>query len=285
MIYILKIGCDSIKNSIFMAIGGGNEIGASSYYIQLENIKLLLDCGIRNCGRKYPLFESLIEKKIINSINELNTIIISHAHKDHFAALSYIANIQNTRIISTPQTKSKLLNMVDIFDRKNFFVNEDEYFNLKHIVSSIATYNYFEPFNCSSAELLFLPAGHIDGAAMTVICYNGNRIIYTGDFSVPLSEKKGDEQLAFKFIRECEILIIENTYGYSKNKISINSKHANFNNLVDLIQLAYPKQLFLIHQQEKFNSWSIEDEIKTKFPTIKVEKTYNMVEYELEVSL
>lgn len=271
-----------IEKNIFIALGGGNEIGGSSYYIQLNNTKLLLDCGIRNQGRRYPLFESLLQKKIINDINELNTIIISHAHKDHFAALPYIANTLSTRIISTPQTKDKLYNMVNILQQKGHFNNNDEYFEFKHIVSSMIVYDYFDPFHCNEVEILFIPAGHILGAAMTVITYNGYKIVYTGDFSLPLSKDEISETLATEFIRNCDVLIIENTYGYSKYKRLSQSKHANFDDLLYLINLAYPSQLFLIHQQEKADKWSLEDEVKEIFPTIKVEKAYNMVEYKLE---
>ena len=45
----------------FISIGGGNEIGASCYFLQCEGRNFLLDAGIRYVKRqRYPSFSELV---------------------------------------------------------------------------------------------------------------------------------------------------------------------------------------------------------------------------------
>ncbi|MDY4544988.1 MAG: MBL fold metallo-hydrolase, partial [Bacilli bacterium] len=262
-------------NNMFMALGGGNEIGASCYFLKLDDNKILLDCGARNNERYYPSFEKLIEEGIIKNFKEINAIIISHAHKDHFAALGSIANLEYSRIISTPKTKKKLFEMTDILKSKGFFKNETEMFSFKHILSSIATYGYFEQFSCGDMNIMFVPAGHIEGAAITVINYKNKKIVYTGDISFPLSDDENFFDFTMDFIKDCDVLIMENTYGYYSNKLISSSKHAQFQELLSFIKIVYPKEVFLVHHNDLESRYDLKDVLNEEFPTIRVKKIKN----------
>lgn len=93
----------------FIALGWGDEVGGSCYFLKLGEVNIMLDCGSRNGIRKYPYFDFLIEKKLLKSSNDIDLITISHAHKDHYAALPTVANLKDSRIISTPETKKKYM--------------------------------------------------------------------------------------------------------------------------------------------------------------------------------
>lgn len=149
------------------------------------------------------------------------------------------------------------------------------------LIHQMTYYDYFESFFCGDVEVMLIPAGHITGSAMTLMIYQGKRILYTGDFSYPLSENDLENELAKEFLKSIDILIIENTYGHSKNKNYFLSNHANFKVLMDLIKIAYPYQIFLVHQQKK-NTWSLKDEIEKFFPSIKIISTNNNEIYNLE---
>ncbi|HNV04879.1 MAG TPA: MBL fold metallo-hydrolase [Petrotogaceae bacterium] len=260
----------------FLATGGGSEIGASSYCLSLGNNRVILDCGMRFGERKYPSIDSLFKEGIFPGSSQTGSIIVSHSHKDHFGALPYFYQNGFQRIISTPQCKDNLIKRVsaclDTF-------NIDQYLNLKQVFMSIAAYDFFEPFSCGDLDCIFVPAGHIDGAAMTVIFYEGQKLVYTGDFSFPLSSDEVENSCAFEFIKDADVLITESTYGYMKNKTVISSKHAQFEDLCHLIEKIYPKTIFLVHGENQDKSWSIMDEIDERWPSIKAVNVRNFEKY------
>ena len=69
----------------FIPLGGGNNVGASSYYIDINGVRVLIDCGVEFKGNDYelPNFKLLDEIGVFNSIKY---VIITHAHLDHCGA-------------------------------------------------------------------------------------------------------------------------------------------------------------------------------------------------------
>lgn len=268
----------------FVALGGGDEVGASCYYLKLGQANILLDCGSRNGIRKYPYFDTLVENNILKSRDDLDLMLISHAHKDHYAAIPTVANIKDSRIISTPETKSQIYEMADILYKKGEFKSEDEKFSFKHLISSIIGFEYFEIINCKDVEIMFVPAGHIEGSAITILNYDGIKIVYTGDFSIPFTDNEMYNNLAIDLIRECDLLIMENTNGNDLNSKKLLSKHANFEQMIDFLGVVNPKKLFLVHQNQKdFYNYGFSDEVNKYYPTIQVEKVINKKIYNLGV--
>ena len=48
-------------SDFFIPLGGGNEIGASAYYLSIDGLHILLDCGARLKGTElYPDYERLL---------------------------------------------------------------------------------------------------------------------------------------------------------------------------------------------------------------------------------
>lgn len=268
----------------FIALGGGDEIGASCYYLKLGEVNIMLDCGSRNGIKKYPYIDTLIEQKILRSIDELDIIAISHAHKDHYAALPTVANLKDSRIISTSETKSKILEMLDILYRKKCFQSEDEKFSFKHLISAIFEFDYFEIVKCKDVEIIFVPAGHIPGAAITVIFYENMKIVYTGDFSLPLSDNKMYGELAIDIMKDCDLLIMENTNGDDFMSKKFGSKHSNFDQMIEFLGIIHPKKIFLIHQnKESFYQYGFKEKINKYYPSIQTTKIKNKVIYDLGV--
>ena len=70
-----------------ISLGGSGEDSRSCFLVQSENLSVLFDCGVRreiaDVSRVYPL----ITKEIAEN---LDAVIISHAHEDHSAALPYL---------------------------------------------------------------------------------------------------------------------------------------------------------------------------------------------------
>ena len=70
-------------------LGGGQCVGANSYYIKLGGSSVLLDCGMgsENGIAYHPDFYGLLNAGILQSLSQLNYVFISHAHMDHVGAL------------------------------------------------------------------------------------------------------------------------------------------------------------------------------------------------------
>lgn len=265
-----------------MAIGGGDEIGASCYYLQIEDTRIILDLGIRDRGCKLPDLNVLIDSAMIRSMKDINTIIISHAHPDHYKGLRYLeTNINDLRIVATPQTKQRLLATVN---KKNYTL-EREFLRVKQYMCSILEYSYFQDFYIGHIKATFIPAGHTEGAAMSLIETSGHKILYTGDFSFPLNKyakEKNDKEI-LRVMGLCDVLIVESTYGYT-DAINLNTKnHASYKQLIWFMKQITPKYIFLVHQNTQQVDKEFVDQIKKELPNTEVIKVVNKEVYEVEM--
>jgi L-ascorbate metabolism protein UlaG (beta-lactamase superfamily) len=89
-------------------------LGNESLYIQVANTKLLFDPFFHDNINIYQLVPNTIKDKIINGIkpfNQINTIFISHAHRDHFAVdevVQYLLKYQQTKLVAPEQAIAKV---------------------------------------------------------------------------------------------------------------------------------------------------------------------------------
>jgi Cft2 family RNA processing exonuclease len=87
----------------FVPLGGAAEIGANCYYLNIEGMGVLLDCGM------HPQKKGLDALPDFDLIEEspVDFVLISHAHMDHISALPYLVQRHPyIRIISTLQTRA-----------------------------------------------------------------------------------------------------------------------------------------------------------------------------------
>lgn len=173
----------------FMALGGGQRVGASCYYIGLGNNHILLDCGIGYTGgvRRNPVLNALLGVSGLYSISQLSEIYISHAHLDHAGYLPEILHqLPNVKVYMTELTKS--------FLRYQYLdANYQKYMNLKssgakYVLDALAkrcfSISYAQKIPFKEYEVEFLRAGHIPGAMMVLLHFAGKNILYTGDYAV-----------------------------------------------------------------------------------------------------
>lgn len=87
----------------FIPLGGGGEIGANSYYLNISGTGIILDCGMhpqKTGVDALPLF-NLIENQ------PLDYVLITHAHQDHIGSLPFlIQRFPYLKVITTPQTRA-----------------------------------------------------------------------------------------------------------------------------------------------------------------------------------
>jgi Cft2 family RNA processing exonuclease len=188
----------------FMVIGGGQEIGANSYLLEIDGVSLLLDAGLH--PKKYGQ-ESLPDYRWIS--RELEAIFISHAHLDHVGSLPVINRHQpQAPIFATIPTKDIALRMLhntvtvmNIFREEKgymeypFFGHED----LWSLEGEIIGLEFSPPANSSptgsrrhgerlrlrnNIKARFIPSGHVLGAAGLLLQQGRRQLYYTGDISL-----------------------------------------------------------------------------------------------------
>ena len=226
-------------SNIFFPIGGGNEIGASCYLIQLNGEKILLDSGIRlHSDFGYPRFDRLYAQDLLDGLWELSAILISHGHIDHIGSLpKVIEEAKDVPVYATPPTKQIMelqFNSLSHLSTKtdNTFVDfQIRLFNevmIERAISRVIPKRWNEPIELSNCRITFFPAGHILGASMIYIESESCNVLFTGDFTsfdqmtVP-SYHIPDEL-------DVDLLITEATYGYQDTGYteSIDSERENF---------------------------------------------------------
>jgi cleavage and polyadenylation specificity factor subunit 3 len=217
----------------FKALGGGDEIGANSYLLDINGQKVVLDCGLhpRKSGPDMFPDYAAISNEVIQHL------IISHAHNDHIGALPYFLKLfPYAKIYSTRPTLSiaeiTLGNTAFLMERefegvwdKSFIkYYTEEILNLIPMI--MKQYHYNEVFNLNEdVEVEFFHAGHILGAAgvMLRVREDGGvkKVFYTGDFSLRDQKLITGGDIPREHI---DVLITECTNGESPETPSYDSQ-------------------------------------------------------------
>lgn len=193
-------------NVRFVPLGGGNEIGASSYLLEIEGHKFLIDAGVKFSNNEtiYPNFLDFEE-----DINEIEAVIITHAHLDHCGGILKLYKMNSkVKFIMTRETRELLeLNL-----KSGGLSNEEKYI-LESIFDKlvILEFNQKIPLSNSDISIELYRAGHILGAASILIKSNNCNIYITGDYC--LDNQKTIIGAELPKNEKIDILITENTYG------------------------------------------------------------------------
>lgn len=176
------------KNIYFEALGGGQRVGASSYYLRFCEHNILLDAGT---GKEkntefYPDYYALQTSPFVQSMNQIDQIFISHAHTDHVGyLLELMKQTQNAKVFMTPITK--ILSEFQLYDRsitERKLTDESAMLAARSLLDKIIAVNFTQTVNFGSYQATFFPAGHIPGAMMILFESDNKKILYTGDYSL-----------------------------------------------------------------------------------------------------
>jgi len=176
----------------FKVLGGGNEIGANSYLLNINDSNIVLDCGQHPREKGALIFPDY--EKIRNET--IDHLIITHAHTDHIGSLPFFLKyFPAAKIYSTKATLSlaeiMLSNTTRIlrqefeleFDKSLISNYKEE--TLDIIPMIMKQHNYREKVYLNEKTYFeFLDAGHILGSASVLINTGNKKIFYTGDINL-----------------------------------------------------------------------------------------------------
>lgn len=171
------------KEIFFMPLGGAGSIGASCYYLRLGNSNVLLDCGAqaKKTSLMMPNFTSLLTSRYMESLRQLDQVYISHAHNDHMGYLPQLLQLApQAAYYMTSLTKQLSEYRLQLRQKNRLLAGAD----VERLLSGCAEVSYLQTLEQKDYKVTFYPAGHIPGAMMTLLEYQGRRILYTGDYSL-----------------------------------------------------------------------------------------------------
>jgi uncharacterized protein len=183
--------------------------------LQTPNSKILLDCGIDVASQGTDKFPYMDIAEF--DLNQLDAIIISHAHLDHVGLLPYLYKMgYKGPVYMTPPTRDiaalLALDFIGVAYKqatKPIFDSTD----IKEMVKHSICLNYNEVTDVTpDIRLTFYNSGHVLGGALIHLNIgNGlHNLIYTGDFKYAKSRLLDPAVATFPRV---ETVITESTYG------------------------------------------------------------------------
>ena len=196
-------------------LGGARQVGRSCILLQTPNSKILLDCGIDVASQGSEKFPSFNIPEF--DINQLDAVVISHAHLDHVGLVPYLYKMgyKGPVYMTLPTRDIAALLSLDFIGvaykqaAQPLFSSLD----IKEMVKHSICVNYNEVTDIApDLRLTFYNAGHALGSAMAHLNIgNGlHNLLYTGDFKYGKSRLLDPAVTNFPRI---ESVITESTYG------------------------------------------------------------------------
>ncbi len=196
-------------------LGGARQVGRSCFLLQTPVSKILLDCGIDVASQGVDKFPYMDIPEF--DLNQLDAIIISHAHLDHVGLLPYLYKMgYRGPVYMTPPTRDiaalLALDFIGVAYKqatKPLFDSTD----IKEMVKHSICLNYNEVTDVTpDIRLTFYNSGHVLGGGLCHLNIgNGlHNLIYAGDFKYSRSRLLDPAVASFP---RAETVITESTYG------------------------------------------------------------------------
>ncbi|WPH03292.1 Metallo-hydrolase/oxidoreductase [Acrodontium crateriforme] len=213
---------DPSDELLFLALGGGNEVGRSCHIIQYKGKTVMLDAGI------HPAYDGIASLPFYDEfdLSTVDILLVTHFHQDHAASLPYVLAKTNFagRVYMTHPTKAIYKSMMqDSVRVQNTRITSSsaegavhQLFNEQDVLSTlplINTISFHTTHTHNGIRFTPYPAGHVLGACMYLIEIAGLNILFTGDYS--REEDRHLIQAAVPRNVKIDCLITESTFGIS----------------------------------------------------------------------
>ncbi len=202
----------------FMALGGGREIGANSFYYGVGGHGILVDAGLhpeKTGWDAFPKIEALGGASV-------DSFLVTHAHTDHLGAVPFVLQSHpDVDLLATSETialaQIMLQNSASLLPKQHprEVVDALTNYSLAALPETIAK---FQPLELGASRELaggdvkvtYYPSGHILGAAGILVESDGSRVFHTGDTSLHAQRIVGGAKLPHEPV---DVLVSESTNG------------------------------------------------------------------------
>jgi KH/beta-lactamase-domain protein len=205
----------SREEVILFCLGGVKQVGRSCFIVMTPESKVMLDCGI-NPGEPEPLSAFPRLDWFNFNFDELDAVVISHAHIDHQGFLpTLFKHGYNGPVYCTEPTLPlmTLLQMDSVkIAKSNGTYLPYEIRDIYEVIKHCITIPYGKPTDISPDITITLNnAGHIMGSATVHLNISGvHNILYSGDYKYSRTQLLDG---AMSIYPRVETLITESTYG------------------------------------------------------------------------
>lgn len=194
----------------YIALGGGSEVGASSYLYEFPEARVLIDAGVR----PRDIGEASLPNLALLGEFAPDFILLTHAHLDHVGALPLVhRRFPDVPIYATRATRTLafevLLDSVKVglqagcalFDHKDVLKT----INAIQLLEVGESYDF-------GLKLELREAGHLLGAVSYLFISSAGVVMHAGDINNVSTLAAGGSQMV-SVIQPVQALILESTYG------------------------------------------------------------------------
>ncbi len=174
----------------------------NSYYVNIDNKKILLDMG-KSLKKITEALGNIGEK-----IEDIDAILVTHEHSDHIQGLKMLCKKHNTKIYMTDKTKPEVLRIVDTLEEEN-----------------VVTFSAGDKFEIGEAKIKSVKVSHdaVDPVMYSFKDIKGRKIsVFTdvGEITDSVVETlKGSEIAVIEANYEENLLKVSRYPGYLKKRI------------------------------------------------------------------
>jgi len=221
------------------ALGGFREVGRSAILLETPDTKILLDCGINPADKneEAPFFGV-----IRFPLDELDAVVITHAHIDHVGFLPYLFRAgYRGPVYCTEPTKDimalLLLDAISVSEktgREALYGEED----VKEVIKHCITKNFREVTDIAPGiRLTFHNSAHILGSASAHLHIGDGKhnLVYSADIKYGFTRLYNNMDANYPRV---DTLILESTYG---GKPLNPSRNKSEDHLIEVLNETYDK--------------------------------------------
>ncbi len=201
---------------VLTVLGAAREVGRSCLLVSTPESRIILDCGIHP-GARGPLNSYPRLDWLDSSLDDIDAVVISHAHLDHvgFLPVLFKHGYRGPVYMTEPTLALSTLLLMDALKvsqsegRQAPYSGEDVRTMIAHTVT--LPYNVVTDIT-PDVKLTLYNAGHILGSAIVHLHVGegAHNVIYTGDFKFDNTRLF---QAAYSNFVRAETLVMESTYG------------------------------------------------------------------------
>lgn len=205
----------STEEVMLYCLGGVKQVGRSCFIVVTSESKVMLDCGI-NPGEALGIHSYPRLDWFSFSLDELDAVIISHAHIDHQGFLPALFKYGYRGPVYCTEPTLPLMTLLQM-DSVKIANNNGTYLpyearDVSEVIKRSITLPYGKPTDISPDITITLNnAGHIMGSATVHMNISGaHNILYSGDYKYAKTQLLDS---ALSVYPRVETLITESTYG------------------------------------------------------------------------